>query len=218
MLGIEALDGATVECAGALVACEQAAARRVRPELPAAFGSPDVCTAALQRPCADGHRPYSRLRLLLGRGPAVRLAGRRPGGRAVRLAAVSRGTTAIDAAYEAAAAAARADSAVRDAYEYARLGWLLEHVPELAECEPAHECVVELPGDGQWIEFEELDPGGTVCGARCQGAGTYGFGSAARLWPQPAASPQMTVGSPPCVLPWRASGPGRAGDGARCSS
>jgi len=35
MLVIEALDGATVECAGALVACEQAAARRVRPELPA---------------------------------------------------------------------------------------------------------------------------------------------------------------------------------------
>lgn len=32
MLVIEALDGATVECAAALVACEQAAARRVRPE------------------------------------------------------------------------------------------------------------------------------------------------------------------------------------------
>jgi hypothetical protein len=42
MLVIEALDGATVECANALVACEQAAARRVRPELPAAFDSPDV--------------------------------------------------------------------------------------------------------------------------------------------------------------------------------
>ena len=40
MLVIEALDGATVECAGALVACEQAAARQVRPELPAAFDSP----------------------------------------------------------------------------------------------------------------------------------------------------------------------------------
>jgi hypothetical protein len=87
---------------------------------------------------------------------------------------------AIDAAYEAEAAAARADSAARDAYEYARLGWLLEHVPELAECEPAHECVVEVPGDDQWIEFEELDPGGAVCGARRQGAGRYGFGSAAQ--------------------------------------
>jgi hypothetical protein len=87
---------------------------------------------------------------------------------------------AIDAAHEAAAAAARADSAARDAYEYARLGWLLEHAPELAECESAQECVVKRPGDGQWIEFEELDPGGTVCGARCQGAGPYGFGSAAR--------------------------------------
>ena len=54
MLVIEALDGATVECAGALVACEHAAARRVRPELPAAFDSPDVCTAALQRLCDIG--------------------------------------------------------------------------------------------------------------------------------------------------------------------
>ena len=87
---------------------------------------------------------------------------------------------AIDAAYAAAVAAARAESAARDAYEYARLGWLLEHAPELAECEPAHECVVELPGNDQRIEFEELDPGGAVCGARCQGAGTYGFGSAAQ--------------------------------------
>jgi len=51
MLVIEALDGATVERAGALVACEQAAARRVRPELPTAFDSPDVCTATLQRLC-----------------------------------------------------------------------------------------------------------------------------------------------------------------------
>ncbi len=84
---------------------------------------------------------------------------------------------AIDAAYEAAAAAAHADSAARDAYEYARLSWLLEHAPELAEREPAHECVIQLPGDDQWIEFEELDPGGAVCGARRQGTGTYGFGS-----------------------------------------
>ena len=70
---------------------------------------------------------------------------------------------AIDAAYEAAVAAAHADSVARDAYEYARLGWLLEHVPDLAECEPAYECVMKLPGDDQWIEFEELDSGGTVC-------------------------------------------------------
>ena len=85
---------------------------------------------------------------------------------------------AIDAAYEAEAAAAHADSVARDAYEYARLGWLLEHAPDLAECEPAYECVMKLPGDDQRIEFEELDPGGTVCGARRQGTGAYGFGSA----------------------------------------
>jgi len=66
----------------------------------------------------------------------------------------------------------------RDGYEYARLGWLLEHVPDLAECEPAYECVLRVPGDDQWIDFEELDPGGTVCGARRPGTGAYGFGSA----------------------------------------
>lgn len=74
--------------------------------------------------CADGHRPYSRLRLLLGRGPAVRLGDYdlEGGLRAWPPSAAER--RAIDAAYEAAAAAARADSAARDAYEYARLGWL----------------------------------------------------------------------------------------------
>jgi hypothetical protein len=85
---------------------------------------------------------------------------------------------AIDAAYEAAAAAAHADRVARDGYEYARLGWLLEHVPGLAEGEPGYECVLKLPGDDGWIEFEELDPGGTVCGARRQGTGACGFGSA----------------------------------------
>ena len=56
MLVIEELDEATVERAGALVAREHAAARQVRPELPADFGSADVCAAALQRLCDSGHR------------------------------------------------------------------------------------------------------------------------------------------------------------------
>jgi GNAT superfamily N-acetyltransferase len=79
MLVIEALDGATVECAGALVACEQAAARRARPELPAAFDSPDVCTAALQRLCDSGHHGL----VVMGSarlpccGPVCTRAGRR---------------------------------------------------------------------------------------------------------------------------------------------
>lgn len=59
--------------------------------------------------------------------------------------------------------------------------------------------MIQPPGGDQWIEFEELDPGGAVCGARRQGAGTYGFGSAAQALAA-AASPQMTGGSPPCVL------------------
>jgi GNAT superfamily N-acetyltransferase len=55
MLVIQNLDGATVERAGALVAREQAAARRVRPELPTAFDSAEVCAAALERLSARGH-------------------------------------------------------------------------------------------------------------------------------------------------------------------
>ncbi len=45
MLVIEDLDEATVERAGALVAREHAAARQVRPELPAGFGGAGFCTA-----------------------------------------------------------------------------------------------------------------------------------------------------------------------------
>jgi GNAT superfamily N-acetyltransferase len=56
MLVIEDLDGATVERAGALVAREHAAARRVRPELPTRFEDADVCAAALQRLRDSGHR------------------------------------------------------------------------------------------------------------------------------------------------------------------
>jgi GNAT superfamily N-acetyltransferase len=55
MLAIQNLDGASVERAGVLVAREQAAARQVRPELPAAFDSAEVCAAALERLSASGH-------------------------------------------------------------------------------------------------------------------------------------------------------------------
>jgi GNAT superfamily N-acetyltransferase len=55
MLVIENLDGATVERAAALVAREQAAARQVRPELPAGFESAEVCAAVLQRLSGSGH-------------------------------------------------------------------------------------------------------------------------------------------------------------------
>jgi GNAT superfamily N-acetyltransferase len=72
MLVIGALDGATVERAGALVACEQAAARRVRPELPAAFEDPDVCTAELQRLCDSGQ--HGLVVMDNGRAAAVMVA------------------------------------------------------------------------------------------------------------------------------------------------
>jgi GNAT superfamily N-acetyltransferase len=56
MLIINDLDGVTIEPAGALVAREHAAARQMRPELPAGPGDAEVCTAALQRLCDSGHR------------------------------------------------------------------------------------------------------------------------------------------------------------------
>jgi len=56
MLVIDDLDDATVERAGALVAGEHAAARRVRPELPAAFEDAGACAGALQRLRDSGHR------------------------------------------------------------------------------------------------------------------------------------------------------------------
>ena len=56
MLVIDDLDDSTLERAGALMACEHAAARQVRPELPASFEAADVCTAALHRLCDSAHR------------------------------------------------------------------------------------------------------------------------------------------------------------------
>jgi hypothetical protein len=97
---------------------------------------------------------------------------------------------AIDAAHEAAVATARSDSAAREAYEHARLSWVQEHAPELAGCELAYECVIELPFRERQIEFEELDRSGAVCGARCQGTGTHGFGSAGQAL---AAASGLTV-------------------------
>jgi hypothetical protein len=55
MLVIDDLDGATLESAGALMAREHAAARQVRPELPAGFDGAEVCAAAPQRLCDGGH-------------------------------------------------------------------------------------------------------------------------------------------------------------------
>jgi hypothetical protein len=51
----ENLDEATVERAATLAAREQAAARQVRLELPAAFESAGVCAAALERLSGSGH-------------------------------------------------------------------------------------------------------------------------------------------------------------------
>jgi hypothetical protein len=88
MLVIENLDDATVERAGALIAREHAAARQVRPELPAAFGTADVCAAALQRLRDSGH--HGLVATEGGHTLAVMTATVRPhpaGGRYARLPA-----------------------------------------------------------------------------------------------------------------------------------
>jgi len=55
MLVLADLDDATVERAGALVAKEHAAARRICPELPSAYVDAATCTGALQQLRAAGH-------------------------------------------------------------------------------------------------------------------------------------------------------------------
>jgi hypothetical protein len=88
MLAIKDLDHATFERAGMLVAREHAAARRVRPGLPADFGSAGFCAAALQRLCGSGHRGLVATQN--GRTAAVMTAAVRPhpaGGRYARLPA-----------------------------------------------------------------------------------------------------------------------------------
>ena len=88
MLVIEDLDQATFERAGMLVAREHAAARRVRPGLPADFGSAGLCAAALERLCGSGHRGLVATEN--GRTIAVMTATVRPhpaGGRYARLPA-----------------------------------------------------------------------------------------------------------------------------------
>jgi hypothetical protein len=83
----------------------------------------------------------------------------------------------MDARYEAAVAAARDDARARDAYERERTGWLRAHAPEFVDRAPYHECLVLVPGDDETsIEFEELAPDGTVCGARRTYGGPRAFG------------------------------------------
>lgn len=53
---VAALDDATIDAAGMLVASEHTAARRAHPSLPVAWTNPQVCTAALRRLLDAGHR------------------------------------------------------------------------------------------------------------------------------------------------------------------
>ena len=55
VLTVTGLDDATVEPAGALMACEQAAARRACPQLPALYADAKACAGVLQGLRASGH-------------------------------------------------------------------------------------------------------------------------------------------------------------------
>jgi hypothetical protein len=83
----------------------------------------------------------------------------------------------IDADYEAAVAAANAEAAARSVYERERDEWLGMHFPSLAGRQPFHECLLLLPGEEDaYIEFEELDPAGTIAAAREAGGSRRAFG------------------------------------------
>ena len=94
MLISQNLDGATVEHAGALMAREQAAARQVRPELPAAFDSAEVCAAALERLSASGH--HGLVATEDGRAVAVMTAAVRENPRVGRYARLPADGFAVD--------------------------------------------------------------------------------------------------------------------------
>jgi len=119
---------------------------------------------------------------------------------------------AIDAAYEAAVAADRADSEARAAYEDARLSWLRERVPELAGREPAHQCQAK---DGRSNSKNSI----SLAPSAVPGAREPEHTASApriRLWPRPALTRRTIAGSLPSVPPWRASAAGRVWGGARC--
>lgn len=84
----------------------------------------------------------------------------------------------IDADYEAAVAAACEEEAARASYEGGRNRWLATHAPDRAGLAPMHECLISISEDDDvGLEFEELGPGGAVCGCRHQETGIYSFGS-----------------------------------------
>jgi hypothetical protein len=81
------LDDDMIEAAGWLVACEQAAARRTCPQLPASFERPEACTEALQGLLAlggvgamavDRGHPVAVMTATVGDSPAVGLYARLP--------------------------------------------------------------------------------------------------------------------------------------------
>lgn len=69
--------------------------------------------------------------------------------------------------------------ASRRRYSEARSAWLLERGYALGHA-PIHRCGVVTPGRQEWIEFEELDCSGSICGGRAS-SGRVAFGEAAEV-------------------------------------
>ena len=85
----------------------------------------------------------------------------------------------IDTEYETALRAANDDDAARRRYEQAREDWLAAHAPGRVGRAPLHECLLlESEEEEIGIEFEELAPDATLCGARRQRGEAHCFGSA----------------------------------------
>jgi hypothetical protein len=115
----------------------------------------------------------------------------------------------IDEEYEAAAAVARDEDTARRRHEQAREDWLATHAPGQVGQGPLHECLLfESEQDDFGIEFEELAPGATLCGARRQRAEANCLGSAETVIAGTAAANGRTPGCRPCVPHWRVSASG----------
>jgi hypothetical protein len=89
-------------------------------------------------------------------------------------------TRTIDDDFAAASAAAAGEDAARDAHALARERWLSAKNPSRLGLEPVHSCSILVPGDNEtYIEFEDLDREGDLCGAYRREGSPSSFGSVA---------------------------------------
>jgi hypothetical protein len=84
----------------------------------------------------------------------------------------------IESAYREAFIAGRREQTARAGYRSKRDLWLIANAPQLAGRDGAHRCLLAVPGEEKLhIELEELDPIGSICGARLQNSLDVAFGT-----------------------------------------